>query len=596
MASGRGGILMISLIARRRRLFATIALAASFIAPAAAQEPRRDFYTPPAADTIHSVAAEHGMVVAQEKVSARIGADVLRRGGNAIDAAVATGFAMAVTYPRAGNIGGGGFMVIHLKDRGQEMAQDIAIDYRETAPVATSRDMFLGADGKPEAAKSRDSALGIGVPGTVAGLALALEKYGSGKFTLAELLQPAIELAHDGFVVADDLADTLPGWHRRLVKWPASAKIFSRPDGTPLQAGDRLIQTDLAATLSAIATQGPRGFYEGPVADKLAAAIRDAGGIMTSDDLKSYSAVVRAPMRGSYRGYDIISMPQPSSGGVVLIETLNILEGFPMRDMKQGSAASLHVTIEALKRGYADRARYLGDPAFVNAPIATLIAKGYAAKQRASIDLGRATPWADALSATPPHEGSNTTHFSVVDGFGNAVSNTYTLNFSYGVGLVADGTGVLLNNELDDFTAAPGASNAFGLVGFEANLPGPGKRPLSSMSPTIVLKDGKPALVTGSPGGSRIISTVLQVIVNVLDYDMDIAAAVAAPRLHHQWLPDEVKVERGFNDDVLAELKAKGHRIVESMGYSSANSIVVTPNGLLGAPDPRTRGAEAAGQ
>jgi gamma-glutamyltranspeptidase/glutathione hydrolase len=503
---------------------------------------------------------------------------------------------MAVTYPRAGNIGGGGFMVIHLRERGQEMAQEIAIDYRETAPAAATRDMFLGADGKPDAARSRDSALGIGVPGTVAGLALALEKYGSGKFTLAELLKPAIELARDGFVVTDDLADTLPDWHRRLVKWPASAKIFSRPDGTALQAGDRLVQTDLAATLSAIASEGWRGFYEGPVAEKIATAVREAGGIMTGDDLKSYSAVIRAPMRGSYRGYDVISMPQPSSGGVVLLETLNILEGFPMRDMKQGGATSLHVMIEALKRGYADRARYLGDPAFVNAPVATLISKDYAAKQRASIDLGRATPWVDALSATPPHEGSNTTHFSVVDGFGNAVSNTYTLNFSYGVGLVADGTGVLLNNELDDFTAAPGASNAFGLVGFEANLPGAGKRPLSSMSPTIVLKDGKPVLVTGSPGGSRIISTVLQVVVNVLDYHMDVAAAVAAPRLHHQWMPDDVKVEPGFPEEVLTVLRAKGHSVTDSMGYSSANSIFVTANGLLGAPDPRTRGAEAAAQ
>jgi gamma-glutamyltranspeptidase / glutathione hydrolase len=583
---------MIPLTALRRKLLAAIALAVALVAPAAAQEQHRGFYTPPAASTIHSIVAEHGLVVAQEKVAARIGADVLKRGGNAIDAAVATGFAMAVTYPRAGNIGGGGFMVIHLKDH----SEDIAIDYREAAPAASTRDMFLGTDGKPDNAKSRDSALGIGVPGTVAGLALALEKYGSGKFALAELLKPAIELARDGFDLADDMADTLPDWHRRLAKWPASAKIFSRPDGTSLQAGDRLVQTDLAATLSAIASQGPRGFYEGAVAEKLAKAIRDAGGIMTSDDLKSYAAVVRAPMRGSYRGYDIISMPQPSSGGVVLLETLNILEGFPLRDMGQGSAASLHVMIEALKRGYADRARYLGDPAFVNAPIATLTAKDYAAKQRASIDLDRATPWTDALSATPPHEGSNTTHFSVVDGFGNAVSNTYTLNFSYGVGLVADGTGVLLNNELDDFTAAPGASNAFGLVGFEANLPGAGKRPLSSMSPTIVLKDGKPVLVTGSPGGSRIISTVLQVIVNVLDYNMDVAAAVAAPRLHHQWLPDEVKVERGFNDDVLTELKARGHRIVESPGYSSANSILVTPDGLHGAPDPRTRGAEAAGE
>jgi gamma-glutamyltranspeptidase / glutathione hydrolase len=305
---------------------------------------------------------------------------------------------------------------------------------------------------------------------------------------------------------------------------------------------------------------------------------------------------VRTPVRGTYRGYDIVSMPQPSSGGVVLLETLNILEGFPMQDMKQGSAASLHVIIEAMKRAYADRARYLGDPAFVNAPVATLIAKEYAAKQRAGIELDHATPWTDALPALPPREGSNTTHFSVVDSSGNAVSNTYTLNFSYGVGLVAEGTGVLLNNELDDFTAAPGASNAYGLVGFEANLPGPGKRPLSSMSPTIVLKDGKPVLVTGSPGGSRIISTVLQVIVNAIDYHMNVAAAVAAPRLHHQWLPDEVRIERGFAEDTLAALRAKGHRVAEPMGQTSANSIAVTPDGLLGAPDPRTRGATASGQ
>jgi gamma-glutamyltranspeptidase/glutathione hydrolase len=583
---------MIFLAAKRRSIVTVIALFVACCMPAGAQEQRRGFYTPPAADTIHAVAAEHGMVVAQEKVAARIGADVLKRGGNAVDAAVATGFAMAVTYPRAGNIGGGGFMVIHLAERGE----NVAIDYRETAPAATTPTIFLGADGKPDTAKSRDSALGIGVPGTPAGLALALAKYGSGKFTLADLLRPVIELARNGVVLVDDSADTLPDWYRRLARWPSSAKIFSRADGTSLREGDTLVQTDLAATLSAIAEQGPRGFYEGPVAEKLVKAIADAGGIMTSDDLKSYQPVIRAPVRGTYRGYDIVSMPQPSSGGVVLLETLNILEGFPMPDMKQGSAPSLHVMIEAMKRAYADRARYLGDPAFVNAPVATLIAKDYAARQRASIDLDHATPWTDALSATPPREGSNTTHFSVVDSFGNAVSNTYTLNFSYGVGLVADGTGVLLNNELDDFTAAPGASNAYGLVGFEANLPGPGKRPLSSMSPTIVLKDGKPVLVTGSPGGSRIISTVLQVIVNVLDYRMDVAAAVAAPRLHHQWLPDEVRVEHGFADDTLAGLKAKGHRIIEPMGQTSANSIAVTEHGLLGAPDPRSRGAEAAGQ
>jgi gamma-glutamyltranspeptidase / glutathione hydrolase len=583
---------MIFLAAKRCSIFTAIALFVACCMPAGAQEQRRGFYTPPAADASHAVAAEHGMVVAQEKVAARIGADVLKRGGNAVDAAVATGFAMAVTYPRAGNIGGGGFMVIHSAQRGE----DVAIDYRETAPAAATPTIFLGADGKPDIAKSRDSALGIGVPGTPAGLALALQKYGSGKFTLAELLRPAIELARNGFVLADDSADTLPEWYKRLARWPSSAKIFSRPDGTSLREGDTLVQTDLAATLSAIAEQGPNGFYQGPVAEKLVKAIADAGGIMTPDDLKSYQPVIRAPVRGTYRGYDIVSMPQPSSGGVVLLETLNILEGFPMSDMKQGSVPSLHVLIEAMKRAYADRARYLGDPAFVSAPVATLISKDYAAKQRAGIDLDHATPWTDALSATTPREGSNTTHFSVVDSFGNAVSNTYTLNFSYGVGLVADGTGVLLNNELDDFTAAPGASNAYGLVGFEANLPGPGKRPLSSMSPTIALKDGKPVLVTGSPGGSRIISTVLQVIVNVLDYRMDVASAVAAPRLHHQWLPDEVRIEHGFPDDVIAALKAKGHTVIEPMGQTSANSIAVTANGLLGAPDPRSRGAEAAGQ
>ena len=580
------------LVATRRRILAGLMLLVACGIPAAAQEQRRSSYTPPAAGTFHAVRAEHGMVVAQEKIAAQIGADVLKRGGNAVDAAVATGFAMAVSYPRAGNIGGGGFMVIHSA----EHHEDVAIDYRETAPAATTARMFLGPDGKPDAAKSRDSALGIGVPGTVAGLALALEKYGSGKFTLAEILRPAIDLARNGVVIADDSADTLPDWHQRLARWPASDKIFSRADGTSLREGDRLIQSDLAATLAAIAEQGPRGFYQGPVAAKLAKAVSDAGGILTSDDLKSYQAIIRAPIRGSYRGYDIVAMPQPSSGGVVLLETLNILEGFPMQDMKQGSVASLHVMIEAMKRAYADRARYLGDPAFVSAPIATLVAKDYAAKQRAGIDPDRATPWTDAISATPPHEGSNTTHFSVVDAAGNAVGNTYTLNFSYGVGLVADGTGVLLNNELDDFTAAPGASNAFGLVGFEANLPGPGKRPLSSMSPTIVLKDGKPVLVTGSPGGSRIISTVLQVIVNVLDYHMDVASAVAAPRLHHQWLPDEVRIEHGFPDDVIAGLRAKGHTVIESLGYSSANSIAVTPDGLFGAPDPRTRGAFAAGE
>jgi gamma-glutamyltranspeptidase / glutathione hydrolase len=586
-----------SLIARRiigASLLFVVALlvVVTLFLPAVAQEQRRGFYTPPAAGTLHAVEAVHGMVVAQERTAARIGADILKRGGNAVDAAVATGFAMAVTYPRAGNIGGGGFMIIHSADH----HEDVAIDYRETAPAATTPTIFLGGDGKPDPDKSRKSALGIGVPGTPAGLALALEKYGSGKFTLAELVQPAIDLARNGIVVTDDSADTLPDWHSWLARWPSSAKIFSRPDGTSLQEGDRLVQEDLAKTLSAIAQQGPDGFYQGPVANRLVDAIDKAGGIITLDDLKSYQAIIRTPMRGTYRGYDIVAMPEPSSGGVVLLETLNILEGFPMAEMKQGSAPSLHLLIEAMKRAYADRARYLGDPAFVKAPVATLISKDYATKLRASINPDRATPWNDVTSASPLHEGDNTTHFSVVDDQGNAVSNTYTLNFSYGVGLVADGTGVLLNNELDDFTAAPGASNAYGLVGFAPNLPGPRKRPLSSMSPTIVLKDGKPVLVTGSPGGSRIISTVLQVIVNVLDYHMNIEDAVATPRLHEQWLPDEVRIERGFPDDVIAALKAKGHTVVVPLGQTSANSIAITERGLEGAPDPRTRGSAAAGE
>jgi len=575
-------------IAHRALLFAVALVAASGSAFAQSQPQLVSVLRaiPPA----QAVQARNGMVVTQESRASRVGVEILNRGGNAVDAAVAVGFALAVTYPRAGNLGGGGFMVIHLAK-----GSDTAIDYRETAPAAATKEMFLDAKGEPDPVKSRDSGLAVGVPGTVAGLALAHAKYGSGKLSLAELIAPALEQARNGVDIVDDVADSLPLAQARLARWPTSAPIFLNSDGGVLAPGQTLVQGDLAATLDRIARVGPRGFYEGPVADKIAAAVRNAGGIMTKDDLASYRAIERPVVRGRYRGYDIVSMPPPSSGGVHLIEMLNVLEGYDLGKLGRGET-SLHYMIEAMKRAYADRARYLGDPAFVKAPIATLISKDYAAKQRASIDLDHATPWTDALAATPPHEGDNTTHFSVVDSRGNAVSNTYTMNYSYGVGLIAEGTGVLLNNELDDFTAAPGASNAYGLVGFEANLPGPGKRPLSSMSPTIVMKDGKAVLVTGSPGGSRIISAVLQIIVDVLDYDMDVAAAVAAPRLHHQWLPDEVRIERGFADDTLAGLKARGHRLIEPLGYSSANSIAVTANGLLGAPDPRTRGAEAAGQ
>jgi gamma-glutamyltranspeptidase / glutathione hydrolase len=537
-------------------------------------------------------ATPHGVVVAQEARAARIGADVLQRGGNAVDAAVATGFAMAVTYPRAGNLGGGGYMVIHLA----HPRRDVAIDYREVAPAATTRGIFLDDKGEADPQKSRDSALGVGVPGTVAGLALAEARYGSGKLSLADLIAPAIKLARDGIPIADDVADSLPDVARRVGRFPSSAKIFLKPDGSALANGDTLTQSDLADTLEAIARGGPRAFYEGAVADKIAAGVRAAGGIMTSDDLKNYRPLERAPVRGSYRGYDIVSMPPSSSGGVVLIEMLNILEGYRLGALGPNSAERLHLMAEAMARAYADRAAFLGDPATVKAPLARLMSKRYARQLRAGIDPDHATP-AQAIhpEMAPGREGTNTTHFAVVDRFGNAVSNTYTLNFSYGLGLVAEGTGVLLNNELDDFAAKPGAANAYGLTGGDANAPGPGKRPLSSMTPTIVLKDGKPVLVTGSPGGSQITTAVLQVISNVLDLKLPVADAVAAPRIHDQWSPDEVLVERALSPDLIHALEALGHKVEEQPPRTSANSIAVTPAGPVGAADQRTRGALAAG-
>ena len=571
------------------RRFVCFALAAIIALPLVARGDER------AADAIatpQGVVARGGMVVAQEARAAQIGADILKSGGNAIDAAVATGFALAVSYPRAGNIGGGGFMVIHLADGG-----DATIDYRETAPGRIDARSFLDEAGNADPGKSRDSALAIGVPGTVAGLALAEQKYGSGKFMLAELIAPAIAMAREGIVVSDDTADSLPSVGPRLSRWAASAKIFFKTDGGALGPGDRLVQSDLADSLETIARAGPRAFYEGPVAQKIATAVQAAGGVMTTDDLKAYQAIERPPVRGNYRGYDVVSMAPPSSGGVELIEMLNILEGYDLGGIARANAAqALHLMVEAMKRAYADRALFLGDPDRVANPVGLLTSKKYAAGWRAGIDPVRATAAADIRAGEVAQpEGRNTTHFSVVDRFGNAVANTYTLNFSYGVGLVAEGTGILLNNELDDFAAKAYAPNAYGLVGAEANAPGPGKRPLSSMTPSILLKDGKPVLVTGSPGGSRITTTVLQVIVNVIDRGMDIAAAVAAPRLHEQWMPDRVYVEPGIADDVVAALVAGGDKVVPQRPFTSANSIMIAPEGFVGAADPRTRGALAVG-
>jgi gamma-glutamyltranspeptidase/glutathione hydrolase len=537
------------------------------------------------------VLAKSGMVVAQEGTAARIGLDILKRGGNAVDAAVATGFALAVTLPRAGNLGGGGFMLIRLAKE----QKTVALDYRETAPAATPPEVFLNPQGLADPYKSRDSGLAVGVPGTVAGLAYAHAHYGSGKFRLADLLAPAIALARDGIIVEDDLADSLPRT-TRLRRYAASRAIFMRQDGGAFERGDRLVQRDLADTLDAIARDGPRAFYQGSTAENIVKAVRNEGGRMTLADLAGYKPVERAALSGTYRGHEILAMPPPSSGGVHLIELLNVLEGVDLAAMGAGSADAIHIEAEAMKIAFADRAEYLGDPAFTNVPVASLISKKYAAELRKGISVDRARPAADVRRVDPaPPEGDQTTHFSVVDKDGNAVANTYTLNFSYGLGLVAEGTGIILNNELDDFAARPGAPNAFGLVGGAANAPGPGKRPLSSMSPTIVMKDGKVELVTGSPGGPRIITTVLGMLLDVIDFGMNIAEATDAPRVHHQWLPDELRVERGLSPDTLRLLRAKGQNVVEGNAMGSTATIAMRDGWLMGAADTRQRGTLAVG-
>jgi gamma-glutamyltranspeptidase / glutathione hydrolase len=541
-------------------------------------------------DRIHPMHGRHGMVATQEETATRIGLDVLQQGGNAVDAAVTVGFALAVTLPRAGNLGGGGFMLVHDAASGDT----VAIDYREKAGGNAFRDMFLDAEGKADPEKSRYSGLAAGVPGTVAGLALALERYGT--ISLAQAIAPAIELAEQGIVVSEGLAASLDGAGYRLRKWPSSAKIFSKAGGAPYQPGETLVQRDLAASLRLITEQGPDALYRGPIGQKIVAAIARAGGNLTIADLRSYQPVVRAPVRGDYRGYEIVSMPPPSSGGVHIVQILNTLEGFPIGSLGHNGAETIHLMAEAMKFAYADRSEYLGDPDFVDVPVAALTSKAYAAHLRSLIDRNRARPAAEIKpGGLATFEGSNTTHFSVVDGAGNAVANTYTINFSYGTGLVAEGTGILLNNELDDFSAKHGVPNAYGLIGGDANAVGPNKRPLSSMSPTIVLRQGKPFLVTGSPGGSRIISTVLQIIMNVIDHGMNIAEATYASRIHHQWLPDELRIEEGLSPDTIRLLEQMGHEVSVQDAMGSTQSIMITEAGLFGSSDPRTPGALTLG-
>jgi gamma-glutamyltranspeptidase/glutathione hydrolase len=575
-------------LGRLLRPVAVLAIVSFGLSPAAAQ-------FAPEGQRFHPVRAATQMVVSQDRQASAVGLEVMQRGGNAVDAAVATAFALAVTLPRAGNIGGGGFMLIHLVDPGQ----NIAIDYRERAPAAADRDMFLDADGNASSELSRYSGLAVGVPGTVAGLALAHKRYGSGRLSFADLVEPAIRLARDGFTVTPDLADILrdEAIRKRLTDDPEARAMFY-PGGEPPAAGETLRIPALAATLQRIADDGPNGFYKGPVAEAIARTVTRMGGRMTVEDLAAYVPLERAPVTGTFNGWEIVSMPPPSSGGIHLIEMLNILEPLPLGELGLNSAATIHYMAEAARRAYADRAVYLGDPDYVDIPVASLTSKAYAAQLRDEIDPDRATPSAEVVAdpAKLPHESDQTTHFSVVDGAGNAVSNTYTLNFSFGVGVAAEGVGVLLNNELDDFSAKPGVPNAYGLVGGAANAVEPDKRPLSSMTPTVVLRDGRVVLVTGSPGGSRIITTVMQIILNATVHGRDIATATAAPRVHHQWQPDYIRVEEGISPDTVRLLEAKGHTVKVEDAMGSTQSIEVGPDGsLAGASDPRTPGGAAVG-
>ncbi len=543
-------------------------------------------------DRIHPVVAEHGMVSAQEKVAAKIGLEILKSGGNAVDASVAVGFALAVTLPRAGNLGGGGFMIVHDAKAGSTKA----IDYREMAPKAAFQDMYLDGAGEPVKNRSRFHGLAIGVPGTVAGMVMALETYGS--MPLADVIAPAIKLARGGIVVTPSLSNNLKRAEKRLKRWPQTAAVFYKPDGGFYEVGEVFKQPDLARTLELISAQGADGFYKGKTAQKIADAVQGADGMITTVDMANYTPVLRDTVSGTYRGYTIHSMPPPSSGGTHIVQILNTLEGYPIADMGHNSAQTIHLMAEAMKQAYADRATYLGDADFVDVPVKQLTDKDYASDIRAAIGMARARPAIEVkASDLVPYESNETTHYSVIDRFGNAVSNTYTINFSFGSGIVATGTGVLMNNEMDDFSAKSGVANAYGLIGGDANAVEAGKRPLSSMSPTIVMQDGKVFLVTGSPGGARIITTTLQVIMNVIDHGMNISEATQAPRIHHQWLPDELRIEEGISADTKAILRAKGHDIVIKRTMGAVQSIMVDPETgvLLGATDLRRTGSSVEG-
>lgn len=542
------------------------------------------------------VRARHGMVASTNEVASRVGVDIMKRGGNAVDAAIAVAFALQVTHPAAGNLAGGGFMMIRLKD-----GRTTAIDYREMAPAAGHRDVYLDKNGNLIEGEG-GSLVGYraaGVPGTVRGMELALRKYGSGKLTWAQLIEPARRLAGSGFTVTYELARSLYNERKYLSKYAETKRIYLK-GGQFYKEGELFRQPELAATFARLQRFGPNEFYEGETARLIAADMKRNNGLMTMEDLRGYVAKERAPVRGNYRGHEIISMPPPSSGGAVLIEMLNILEGYDLQKMEASSSDRYHLMAEAMRRAFADRAEYMGDSDFVKVPVQGLIDKAYARSLRTTINTDRASTSAEVRAGRPAgYESDETTHFTVVDAEGNAVSNTYTLNNSYGSAAVAKGTGLLLNDEMDDFAAKPGTPNMYGLIQGERNAVAPKKRPLSAMTPTIVLrKDGSLWFTVGSPGGPTIINTVLCIITNVIDYEMNIQQAIDFPRIHHQWLPDELVGEPfGLSGDTQRALTSRGHKLAKLRYLGDAEGIMIEEKtGMrLGATDPRRSDGQAVG-
>lgn len=540
-------------------------------------------------EIFHSVQAQQGMVVTEQQLASQVGLDILKRGGNAVDAAVAVGFALAVVLPNAGNLGGGGFMVLHDAKSGK----NIALDFREMAPLRATRNMYLNDKGDVVQGRSLFTHAAVGVPGTVAGMEYALKHWGT--MRLADVIQPSIRLAEKGVVVSPTLAKMLKVEQAHLGQWASTRDIFFK-QGEPLKTGDRLVQADLAKSLRLIAKQGSKAFYEGEIADRVVAEMRQHGGLIGYEDLKAYRVVERVPVSGTYRGYQVVSMPPPSSGGVHIVQILNMLERFPLAEGGLNSAQTIHTMVEAMKLAYADRSEYLGDPDFVKVPVRGLTSKAYASELVQRISSSAVLSADQIKPGNPaPYESDQTTHYSVLDRQGNAVCVTYTLNLNFGSGIVARGTGILLNNQMDDFSAKTGVPNAYGLMGGQANAIEAGKRPLSSMSPTLVLKNGKPWLLTGSPGGARIITTTLQTIVHAIDFGLTPAESAATPRIHHQWLPDELRVEKGLSPDTLKLLREQGYRLAVKPTMGRTQTIQVREDGFYGFSDPRNPDGAALG-